>query len=358
MIVDEMSMLGQKKLALLDERLREVKANKNPFGGLNIILVGDFAQLPPVGDNPMWKVAHEGEKNKHGYALFNQFNAFIELDQPKRQKDKKFIGFLNRLRDGNLIKSDWKMLNSRNPHLMKNKPENYDDFIRLFGSNAEVCSYNLKKLSDLDNPIAKIVAQHNHEKAMSAPPKKAWGLEPVLYVAVGALIMLRMNLCTANGLVNGTMGTVRDIIYEPGKGPDSLPRCLIVEVPDYTGPTLIANYPKCVPIVPFTANWVQGKQHYSRTQFPVKLSWAMTIHKSQGLTLENAVVDIGSKDIATGSIFVACSRLKTKEGLYFEPKSWDRIENLNSRKRLNNRIRVEDRLRWKEENNPFFPPNQ
>ena len=69
-------------------------------------------------------------------------------------------------------------------------------------------------------------------------------------------------------------------------------------------------------------------------------------------------MDIGSKDIATGSIFVACSRLKTKEGLYFEPKSWDRIENLNSRKGLNNRIRVEDRLRWKEENNPFFPPNQ
>jgi len=167
-----------------------------------------------------------------------------------------------------------------------------------------------------------------------------------------------MNLCTANGLVNGTMGTIRDIIYEPGKGPDSLPRCLIVEIPDYTGPTLIANYPKCVPIVPFTANWMQGKQHYSRTQFPIKLSWAMTIHKSQGLTLENAVVDIGSKDIATGSIFVACSRLKTKEGLYFEPKSWDRIENLNSRKGMNSRIRVEDRLRWKEENNPFFPPNQ
>jgi len=84
----------------------------------------------------------------------------------------------------------------------------------------------------------------------------------------------------------------------------------------------------------------------------------MTIHKSQGLTLENAVIDIGQKDIATGSSFVACSRMKTKEGLYFQPKSWDRIENLNRRKGLSSRIRVEKTLQWKEENRPFFPPNR
>ena len=80
----------------------------------------------------------------------------------------------------------------------------------------------------------------------------------------------------------------------------------------------------------------------------------MTIHKSQGLTMENAVIDIGAKIIATGSSFVAYSRLKTKQGLYFEPKSFDLIEKSNTRKGLSSRIRVEENLRWKEENQPFF----
>ena len=129
-----------------------------------------------------------------------------------------------------------------------------------------------------------------------------------------------------------------------------MPRVIIVKFENYTGPELIKGHPKCVPIAPVTREWVDGKSVRSRTQFPLRLSWAMTIHKSQGLTLNQAVIDIGEKDITTGSTFVACSRLKTLNGLYFEPKAFSRIESLNQGKRkgLISRIKQEGKLDWKE----------
>ena len=347
-IIDEMSMLGQKKLARLNRRLKEIKATDKDFGGINMIFVGDFAQLPPVGDRAMWKKTRYGQEGIEGYTLYRSIKTCVKLDEPQRQDDDIFLNMLERFRNGTVTEADWKILNKRNPNILKQKkkfPKNYDDFIRLFGSNEEVNNYNLlEKLVTLGNPIAKIKAMHSDSVAANTLPKNAWGLEPVLYLARGARVMLRVNLFTPKGLVNGSIGTVKDIIYDNGKGPDSLPKCVVVEFENYTGEELIPGHPKCVPIVPFAAKWKSNGKLRERVQFPLKLAWAITIHKSQGLTLKNAVIDIGDSDIASGCTYVALSRLETLGGLYFKGKTLSRLLKINDSSDIKQRIKEEKRL--------------
>ena len=181
------------------------------------------------------------------------------------------MALLARVRDGLITEQDWNTLNSRNPVFL-DKPQEYGDYVRLFGSNEEVNHYNIvEKLASLDSNVAKIVGTHSDAVAAFVSPNKAWGLEPVLYLAVGAKVMLRLNLFAKEGLVNGAVGTVRDIIFENGKAPDAMPKCIIVEFPDYTGKELIPGHPKCIPITSFTATWTNGKKVRQRTQFPLKL---------------------------------------------------------------------------------------
>ena len=159
-------------------------------------------------------------------------------------------------------------------------------------------------------------------------------------------VMLRINLLTEFGLVNGSQGTIKDIIYEKGSSPEDMPKVIIVEFPDYTGkPLLGEKYPKCIPIVPFTAQSMYRGKMRSRTQFPLRLCWAMTIHKSQGLTIDRAVIDIGKSDIGIGMTYVALSRLKALDGLFLKYKPYDRYQKINDSTMLRLRQLAENELR-------------
>ena len=120
-----------------------------------------------------------------------------------------------RLRDGQITKGDWETLRSRSP-LLLDKPEDYDEITRLFFQNKEVHEYNLKKLKELQSkgvPIAKVLGDHAGDKvAQRATPDDAWGLKPVLYLAQGAKVMLKINVLQKFGLVNGSQGKIIDII--------------------------------------------------------------------------------------------------------------------------------------------------
>ena len=117
--------------------------------------------------------------------------------------------------------------------------------------------------------------------------------------------MLISNLWTGAGLVNGAMGTVRAICYQSG-GPPSFPVAVMVKFDKYRGPTL---HDESVPIVPQRCTWIQGGSACSQLQIPLKLAWAITIHKAQGLTLDKVVIDVGKKEFSAGLTFVACSRV-------------------------------------------------
>ena len=134
--------------------------------------------------------------------------------------------------------------------------------------------------------------------------------------------MLTRNLWTSKGLVNGAQGVVKKIWFDQGSNARShLPAVIFVKFDGYSGPETPAWEgidPSWVPIVPAVARWeTKAGKALTRTQYPLMLAWGITIHKSQGLTLEKVVVELGDKDFAAGLTFVAISRVKTLKGLAF-----------------------------------------
>jgi ATP-dependent DNA helicase PIF1 len=147
--------------------------------------------------------------------------------------------------------------------------------------------------------------------------------------------MLTKNVWQIKGLYNGALGTVKAILYAEGAKPPELPRCVLVEFDDYVGPSIIPGE-KIVPIIPAAVPFDSrsGKQG-SRQQLPLVLGWATTIHKSQGLTLDRALVDVGVSEINPGATYVACSRVRTPQGLaFFKSFPFERMRRLNDSGRL------------------------
>ena len=187
-----------------------------------------------------------------------------------------------------------------------------------------------------------MVAEHyGDKKAERASPDDMWGLFPVLYLCRGASVMLNQNLLPAKyGLVNGSQGSVIDILY--GENTERLPKCVIVDFPGYTGPPLFKDHPTWVPIVPFTAK-LEKSVNSRRTQLPLTLAFAITIHKSQGLTLGRAVIDLENRENKEGGLtYVALSRLKTFEGLFLQPPTWPRLQQINNRVITKQRVEKEE----------------
>ena len=137
------------------------------------------------------------------------------------------------------------------------------------------------------------------------------GLEPVVYLSKGAKVMLTMNLWTEVGLCNGALGTVLDFVYADGQQPPCLPICVLVQFDEeYKGPSVSSVFQRCVPICPITQVSDSMGKKYERQQLALKLAWAMTIHKCQGLTLTKAWIDLGSSERTPGITYVALSRVK------------------------------------------------
>ena len=145
-------------------------------------------------------------------------------------------------------------------------------------------------------------------------------------------------------MVNGSVGTIQEIIFEENQDPPSLPIAIMVEFDNYSGPAMSINEKRLVPILPVRHTWEGKKGSCSHLQIPVCLVWAITVHKSQGLTLEKAVIDLGKKEFAAGLSFVAISWVRTLRNILFSPFSFERLQRLKTCKRLKERIDEEKRL--------------
>jgi ATP-dependent DNA helicase PIF1 len=127
--------------------------------------------------------------------------------------------------------------------------------------------------------------------------------------------MLTRNAWQTNGLYNGALGTVNAILYFDGSRPSGLPRCVLVEFDDYIGPSIVPGE-NIVPIVPETISF--DPQSPRTGQLPLVLGWAITIHESQGLTLNRVIVDVDDNERNTGTTYVACSHVRSAMNLAFE----------------------------------------
>ena len=349
-IIDEFSVIGQKLFGWLDRRCRQATGQiDEPFGGLSVILVGDIAQLPPVGDKVLYHCKPQGEVALQGFCAYKKFKIVVKLRDNQRasgQSEEQFRSLQIRLRDGASTPEDWKLLLSRSAHLFS--PSYLEKYrVKLAFGNNTVAEHNYEQLKKVGFPIITLKAIHNNNKASRLPADEFGGLEPILHICEGAHVMLTRNLWTEKGLCNGTMGVVREVIFKDQDLPPALPVAIIVQFNAYTGPTFGPAYQidheHYVPIVPITSQSDIHGSAFERQQFPLKLCWAITIHKSQGLTIDKAWIDLGCQEKSAGLSYVAISRVRRLDDFVIEPMSYERL--LAIRRTSNFIFRCEEEVR-------------
>ena len=153
-----------------------------------------------------------------------------------------------------------------------------------------------------------------------------------------------MNLWPDVGLCNGSTGTLIDLIYQVNQQPPDLPVSVIVQFDNYTGPSVNNTVPCCVPICPATATVQLHDGIHERQQLPLKLAYALTIHKSQGLTLDKAWIDLGKSEKCPGISYVALSRVRSSSSCVIEPMTYERLTSIRSLQSLHYRLQEEQRL--------------
>lgn len=167
--------------------------------------------------------------------------------------------------------------------------------------------------------MKKILARHTGRGAAKATEDEADNLCPDICLCIGARVMLTANLWTEMGLVNGSMGAVHDIMWENGQDPSSMmPSIILIKFDEYSGPA----FPHCnrgvIPVFPATRQFEYKGAACSRTQSPLRPAYAITVHKSQGLTLSRAVLNLNQGEHCLGLSYVGVSRVKTLDGQLFE----------------------------------------
>ncbi|XP_057860677.2 uncharacterized protein LOC131069328 [Cryptomeria japonica] len=203
------------------------------------------------------------------------------------------------MREAHPTINDWKLLMSRtNSNLTTSMNEEFDNNVHLFSGNDNVHNHNRKKLYLLKELVACSVAtKSGNLSAMEGSLQDELDME--LLISKNARVMLTINLWIEAGLVNGALGYVENIVYKPRSMPPEPPTYVMVKFDTYSRIPFNAQNPQTVPL--------SATHRGSTTQIPLRLAWAMTIHKSQGLTLEKATIDIGPTE-RTGMTFVAISR--------------------------------------------------
>jgi ATP-dependent DNA helicase PIF1 len=359
LIIDEKSMVDLATLHWIDLRFRQIfPGTDRPFGGLNILICGDFFQLPPVGSEALYrKVPSTYSKIEAvaGRILYDQFGFTIRLQQQMRQlgEDASAMAFrvaLAELREGGAISTEsWDTLSSRVANeLSPEEIATFDTAMHIYFTKERVTQYNHRCLAELDSPVLRISAKHEGSGAAAATSDEAENLSHTLCICKGARVMLTKNLWAENGLVNGSMGTVRDVFWMEGANSTTdQPYGIMVEFDGYTGPTWspVPDAPgqaisRWVPIFAATAKFNFKGVDCTRTMFPLRLCYAITVHKSQGMSLSRAVLNLNDSEFALGLSYVAVSRVKTLGGVMFE--SSFNLSRFKAPKGITPRDRAED----------------
>ena len=298
LIIDEVSMLSTRALSMVDAVCREIRRNEQPFGGLQVVLVGDFFQLPPVNKRNEDEDAQESfspntEQERFAFSspAWEALNPLVcYLSEQHRQEDPVFLDFLSAIRRGAASERERALLRTRY------SPTRKDDVAQLYSHNADVDAINASELEKLPGKASVFAMESRGPEKLVLALKRGCLSPELLSLKVGARVMFTKNDVTTHRYVNGTLGTVTGF-SESGH------------------PIVKTNAGRTIFAEPDEWRIEDSGRVLARIiQVPLRLAWAMTVHKSQGMSLDAAHMDL-SQTFEYGQGYVALSRVRTLKGL-------------------------------------------
>lgn len=308
LIIDEVSMLRADTLDSIDVSLRNIRKIPKPFGGIQVLYIGDMFQLPPVAKNDEWELLKEHYPSTfffHAHVIQQTKPVYLELKKVYRQNDPIFVNLLNRVRNNRVSLEDIGVLNQRyNPEFI---PKEEDKYIILTTHNYKADQINNRKLAELNTKERIFSGEVKGDfPDYSLPTEMELKLKP------GAQIMfLRNDTEDPRRYYNGKIATVRQIVADQ----------IYVYLPETNSEILVKK-----------ETWENNRYYLDKesgeikeellgsfSQYPLRLAWAITIHKSQGLTFEKAIIDTGAS-FAAGQTYVALSRCTSLDGIVLYSK--------------------------------------
>lgn len=301
LVIDEISMVRCDTMDAIDSILKSVRRNyTTPFGGVQILFIGDLYQLPPVAKNDEWNILKEYYQSAFFFdskAVKEQAPLLIELNKIYRQKEESFVELLNKVRNNQLNQDDYERLNNRfAPNF---QPSTEEKYITLTSHNNQADGINQIKLQKLNTPSYTFQAKIEGEF-----PENIYPAEADLLLKEGTQVMFIKNDVVSKRYFNGKIGVVTTL--ETDK---IIVTCEAEEIEvkketwENTRYTLNRTDEKLV-------QEVLGRFE----QYPLRLAWAITIHKSQGLTFEKVMIDAASS-FSSGQVYVALSRCTSLDGI-------------------------------------------
>lgn len=301
LIIDEISMVRADTLDVIDKILKVFRKNSQPFGGVQVILIGDTFQLPPIADTEQWNILSQFYKTQFFFSskvIEKNTPLYIELKKIYRQNEQEFIDLLNRVRVSQLSPNDFTTLNSKyDPSFSGNG----SDYIILATHNKIVNDTNLTRLNQLEEKL------YTYEANITGSfPDKHMPTDHYLKLKKGAQIMfIKNDSGEYKRYYNGKIGKIKNL--------------------DESSITVIFDDESEVEVE--RTEWNNIQYSYDKKekkiveeiigtfeQFPIRLAWAITVHKSQGLTFEKVIADLG-RAFAPGQVYVALSRCTSFSGL-------------------------------------------
>lgn len=310
LVIDEVSMVRADTLDMIDVILKSVRRDMRPFGGVQMLFIGDLYQLPPVVREHEWQVLRDHYSSPFFFdakVLREHPPVLLELRKIYRQKDDFFIDLLNNIRNNTCTTADLEKLNTHyHPNFL---PADGDQYITLASHNRLADAINQQQLADLDGTMHNVKAVVKDEFQQTSFPA-----DETLPLKIGAQVMFIKNDSGEDRrFFNGKIGTVKELNLDRHQ--------VVVGFNDDSDDVVVKR-----------ETWENIRYKYNKgedkieeevmgtfSQFPLRLAWAITIHKSQGLTFDKAVIDAATS-FAAGQIYVALSRLTGLEGLVLKSK--------------------------------------